>query len=343
MNLQERIIAGKEGKFEGLDNGLNRVNDYIFGLQRKCITLIGGLSGVYKSTMLDFIIQKAIKDAENKNITLNIFYNSFEIDKLTKQCNWLSVQIYSKYGQIIPPEVIKGLGKNRLTLEQGKLVDTEIPIIEKLFSKIHWNFKPENPTGLYNQVWKFMEKRGKFIEEPYLDELGKTKMKKVGFILTNPDEYNLMATDHLYLLKKERGFETKQNIDKFSEYNVELKNMFGMSFINLQQFNQGLSSVDRMKFKGADLSPQHSDFRDTTNPFTDSDLCIGLMCPYKMDMKTCLGYDIDRLKQHMIMFKIIKNRLSTDNIAIGLKVNPKAGSFSELPRVNLMTDSDYGV
>jgi len=343
MNLKQRVEDGLAGKFEGLDNGFERLNDYVFGVQRKCITLIGGQSGTYKTMLADFIVQNAIQCAEAKGITLNIFYNSFEIDKLTKMCNWLSTQIYQKYDISIPSETIKGLGKNRLTDKQQELINSEIPEVEKIFDKVMWNFQPENPTGLYNKIWKFMEKRGKFITETYTNSEGKVKEKVVGFINNNPDEYNLMITDHLYLCKKERDFSTKENLDKFSEYQVETKNMFGMSFINLQQFNQGLSSVERMKFKGVDLSPQQSDFRDSTNPYTDADVCCGIMVPSKLNLDTCLGYDIKKLKESMLMFKIIKNRLSKDNIAIGLHVNPKSGSFSELPYPDKIDYSKYPV
>jgi replicative DNA helicase len=338
--LKKRIEDGAEGKYEGLNNGFDRLNDYIFGVQRGIITLIGGQSGVFKTTLLDFMVLNAIEDAEQKGITLNVFYNSFEIDKLTKMCNWLSVIIYNKYNIVIPPEVIKGFGKNRLTVDQGKLVDSEIEAVEAMFSKIQFCFKPNNPTGLYNTAWKWMENRGTFIKENY-DSDGETKSKIIGFKHKNPDEYNWMVTDHLYLLKKERDFDVKRNIDKFSEYQVELARLFKFTFTNLQQFNQSLSSVDRMKFKGADLSPQQSDFRDSTNPYSDSDICIGLMSPYKMDMETCLGYDIKKLKSSMLMLKIIKNRLSRDNIAIGLHVNPKAGSFRELPKADDMTADMY--
>lgn len=339
--LKARVQAGLDGKFKGLSNGLDRINDYIFGVQRGTIVLIGGQSGVYKTTLLDFMVQNMILDAESKGITLNLFYNSFEIDRLTKMCNWLSVLIYQKYSIIIPPEKIKGLGDNRLTVDEQELVDSEIPEIERIFSKVHWTFKAENPTGLYNTCWKFMEKRGEFIKENYTDDTGQVKQKIVGFKSNNPDEYNVMVTDHLYLLKKERDYDVKRNIDKFSEYQVELTRLFGFSFINLQQFNQGLSSVERMKFKGIDLSPQQSDFRDTTNPYSDSDIVLGLLNPWKLDMESSLGYNIRRLKEKMIMLKIIKNRLSKDNIAIGLLVNPKSGSFKELPKAVDMTEEIY--
>lgn len=339
--LLNRIDEGLKGKYEGLSNGFQRLNIYLFGVQRGIITLIGGQSGCFKTTLLDFIVLNALQDAESKNVTLNVFYNSFEIDRLTKLCNWLSVIIYQKYSIVIPPEKIKGLGKNRLTKEEQELVNSEIVEVEKLFNKIHWNFKPENPTGCYNTCWKWMEKRGEFIYEDYIDVDNNKKKKIVGYKHNDPDEYNLMVTDHFYLLKKERDFDTKKNIDKFSEYQVELARLFKFSFINLQQFNQGLSSVERQKFKGVDISPSQSDFRDTTNPYSDSDICIGLLPPYKLDMETCLGYNITKLKEKFVMLKIIKNRLSRDNIAIGLHVNPKAGNFTELPLAKDMTEDIY--
>lgn len=62
-----------------------------------------------------------------------------------------------------------------------------------------------------------------------------------------------------------------------------------------------------------------------------ADVVLGTMCPYKLDLNSSLGYDITKLKDKMIMLKVIKNRLSRDNIAIGLYVEPKAGLFEELP------------
>jgi replicative DNA helicase len=145
--MRERITAGLSGDYEGLDNGLNRINSYIFGIQRACYTLIGGLSGSAKTTFLDFNLLNAIEDAENKNININIIYYSWEIDEITKRANWLSVLIYKKYGIIIPPEKIKGYGKNRLSEDEQQLVFDEIPNLEKIFSKIKWIWESQNPTG----------------------------------------------------------------------------------------------------------------------------------------------------------------------------------------------------
>lgn len=333
----ERIRAGIEGKYEGLDNGLERINDYIFGVQKACYTLIGGLSGSAKTTLLDFILLNAINDAKAKSIPINITYYSWEVDEDSKKCNWLSVLVYRNYGVVIPPEKIKGLGKNRLTDDELKMIESTIPELDETFKQINWVWDSQHPTKMYNDWWNCMITKGNLVKEKYKDENNADKERIIGFEAYNPEEYNIVAGDHLSLAKLQQGFNLKQNIDKLSEYMILCRNLFKMTFIWLQQFNQSLSSVERMKFKGADISPQQSDFRDTTNPYIDADVVMGLMNAHKMDMDRCLGYDINipgspvNLKDSFRMLKIVKNRLSRDNVAIGLLFTPKNGSFKELP------------
>ena len=345
-----RIKEGLQGKYQGLSNGLTRINKYIFNVQRACYYLIGGLSGSAKTKLVDFILLNAIQDAEAKGISLNIFYHSYEIDELTKKAEWLSALIYIKYGIIIPPEKIKGLGDFRLNEDELKLVESEIPELDKIFAKINFVFEPTNPTGLHKEMWRFMEKRGKFEKEEYLDEYGVKKERIIKFIPDDPDEYNIVVIDHLALAKLEsregKMFTIKENIDKTSEYAVLGRNLFKITYFFLQQFNQGLNSVDRQKFKGVDISPQQSDFRDSTSPYADADVVLGLLNAHKMDITTCLGYNINEtgasynLRNRFRMLKVVKNRLSRDNMAIGLLFIPEALQFEELKPAHELTPDD---
>lgn len=340
MDFLSRIKEGLEGKYKGLDNGLGRINKYIFGLQRSVYMLFGGLSGAAKTTLVDFMLLNAIDDAISKNINVNVFYYSLEIDEVTKKANWLSNFIYKKYNIIIPPEKIKGLGEFRLNEDELQIVESELPELEKIWSKINWIWESTNPTGIYMNIWRFMESKGKFIKEPYIDEHGNKKERIVKYINNDPDEYNILVVDHIALLSLERSFTLKDNIDKFSEYCVRLRNLFGLTIIAVQQFNQSLNSVDRMRFKGVDVSPQQSDFKDSSNPYQDCDIALGIMNAYKMDLDSYLGYNIRDyvypqqgflLRERFRSLKIIKNRLSRDNISIGLLFTAEAGTFEELP------------
>lgn len=241
MELKERIEKGLAGSFAGLDNGFDKLNRYIFGTQRGCYYLLGGLSGTFKTTLVDYILLNNIRDAEKKGIELNIFYYSFEIDELSKKCNWLSSIAYQKYGVVISPQKIKGLGNNRMNPDELKIIESEIPYVEDLFSKIKFRFSSLNPTGIFKELRSFAMERGKIISEEYEDANGKLQEKVVGYTPYNPDAYNLVVLDHLFLIHKERGFQTKEVLDKYSEYCVYLRNIFGYTFFNIQQFNQGLT------------------------------------------------------------------------------------------------------
>ena len=343
--FKQRIEQGLSGEYTGLANGFHRINKYIYNIQRSCYTLIGGLSGSSKTTLCDFILLNGLQDAKAKGIPFNVTYYSWEIDEISKKANWLSIIIYNKYNRVISPQTIKGLGDSRLTDEEQEIVYSELPELEELFNKIDWHWVPVNPTGLYHLWWKTMSTKGEFTMMPYTDEEGNAKEKIVSWKANNKEEYNIVVLDHVALGRLERGFNLKQNIDKMSEYIVACRNMFNMTFFIVQQFNSGLSSVERLKFKGADISPQQTDFKDSTNPYQDADVVLGLMNAYKMDLETSLSYNIKvdgfpgNLKGKYRLLKVIKNRLGQDNISIGLYTKPEAGYFEELPKE--MTSEDY--
>lgn len=339
-DLRKRIEDGQKGVFQGLENGFKDLNKYIFGVQQKCYTLIGGMSGTFKTTLLDYIILNAIQDAKAKNIPIDVFYYSFEIDKLTKQCNWLAQLAYNNYGRIITPEKIKGLGNNRLDPEEKQIIDSLIPEMNQIFNEINFTFDAVNPTGIYNEIFAHCSKNGTFKYATYKDENGQVK-QKIDSYTPNEFRYTIVAVDHLYLLKKERQFDTKKNMDKMSEYFVNLRNIFNISPFVVQQFNQGLNAVDRQKYKGVDLSPSQNDFKDTTNPYQDADVVLGIMNPFKLDIEKYLGYDIKQFRDAMIALKIIKNRLSGDNKTKALLCHPESGRFQELPLASKINYEAY--
>ena len=155
--LEQRIQDGLNGKFTGLSNGFNRINRWLFNVQRSTYYLIGGMSGTFKTTLVDFILLNALEDAKQSGIKLDVYYYSYEIDKVSKQCNWLSMLIYKYEKVYIPTEVIKGLGLNRLTDDELELVQKYSPRVTELFETINFSFKPTNPTGIYNELFKAAE------------------------------------------------------------------------------------------------------------------------------------------------------------------------------------------
>lgn len=334
MTLDERVQAGLAGKYQGLNNGLGPdINRYIYNFQTGLYVLYGGLSGAAKTTLVDFIIQNAKEDATTKGRSFKCFYYSYEIRKEVKKLNWLSVHIYRKYGVIISPETIGGMGDLRMSPEEQKLVEAETPHIEDLFENhITFRFEAQNPTGIFHELWEYAKANGTFLKETYKDHEGKQKERITGYIPNDPAQVVSVVLDHMANCKRERDYTLKENIDKLSEYAIILRNLCGYRFDFVQQFNQSLNSVDRMKLKGVDLSPQQNDFKDSTNPYTDADLVIGVMNPWKMDFKEYLGHDLTILKEKFRLVKLIKSRLGRDNVSFAFAFKGEAGSFKPLPK-----------
>lgn len=362
-SFQQRIDDGVSGMYEGLDNGLNKVNDHMYGIQRKWYYLFGGLSNTAKTTFVDWMLMNAIRDADMKGIELHVYYYSYEIDAESKKCVWMSNHLYNKYRCEIPPQKIAGYGKhNRLTPQEKALVDAETAYIDKLFARIHFRYDPANPTGIYKELMDHFDQHGKFNKEKYKapasDKYGndvydnegnrvyEDRERIVSYTAKNPHAYHIVVHDHIALTKIERKYSLKENLDKLSEYYVWLRNICGLTIMAIQQFNQTLNSVERKKFSGVDLTPQQNDFKDSGNPFQDSDTACGIMNPHSLEMLEWKGYRINdkgkpSLKDSFRVFKIIKNRKGKANVPYGIYFNPKAGYFTELPNPKDLTEQDY--
>lgn len=348
----DRFERGQSGHYSGLDNGLGSINKYIYGVQRKWYYLIGGLSSTGKTVLVDSMLQAAIRDAEDKGIELDVFYYSYEIDAETKFAQWLSNHIYNKHNIVVSPEEIAGYGDYRLPNHLKELVKLEIPCLERIFNKINFRFDPTNPTGVYKELFDFYDKRGTWEKETYksIDESGRldangnlieiTKERIIGYKDSNPQRYMIVVIDHIALTKSERKFSLKENIDKLSEYFIWLRNICGTTLMVLQQFNNGLNTVDRKKYSGEDLLPQQNDFKDSSNPFQDCDTALGIMNPHKMNSNSTIicGYSMEKIKRNFRIINIIKNRKGADCKVGGYYFNPSIGTFKKLPDPKSITD-----
>jgi replicative DNA helicase len=347
----QRFDDGQAGKYQGLDNGLGRINKYIYNVQRKWYYLFGGLSNSGKTTLVDSMLLNAIRDAKEKGIELNIFYYSYEIDAETKFAQWMSNHIHRKYNITIAPEAIAGLGDNRLEQYQAELVKMEIEEVESIFNSIHFRFDPTNPTGIYKELFDFYSKTGTWEEESYRtiekdkydNDIELEKRRIVSYTSDNAERYVIVVMDHIALCKLERQYSLKQNIDKMSEYCVWLRNICGTTFFILQQFNQGMHSIERKKYNGEELVPQQNDFKDSGNPYQDCDTAVGIMNPHAMKTEAgkIFGYDIkEKIKNNFRILNIMKNRKGRAQLVFAYYFNPKTASFKNLPKADELSDND---
>lgn len=367
--LINTIIGGLHGNSIGIPTSIEGIDTNSYGLQKARYILIGAASGVGKTTLADqayviepilalmFVKYKAevfgMSALSNKEVFLlgldiKINYWSFEISKEMKILKWASYLLFKFFGIRAGVDYLANVkGEGFIHKEVWDKILIVDKIISKMLKYINFYDEAENPTGVYKTLKEFAKQNGKFDEAPYTDHEGNKKTRIVGYKPNNPKLYVVNVFDHLALLAKERGFDTKATIDKLSEYCVYFRNRCNFTTVAIQQFNGDLFSIERQKQKGYALAPQPSDFGDSRYTFRDADLVFGLFKPSAYDIDSFEGYNIlpknssdsSYLGDAAVFLFNLKQRYGKTNWVVPLALDGLVGQFSDLPVVELFRAS----
>lgn len=336
--LKDSIDRGKRGGNEGIPMGFPRLSNIIPNIQKSRYHLIVGESGSGKSAFADTAyvfnpLEWYLKNKEETDLKLKIFYYSFEISKerlLTKQ---ISRKLFKDYRLLLDVNYILSFGKNRVSDEHYKLVMQYADYFNSLEEHliIKDNASTNNPTGIRNDLLKYAEENGIF-EKVNDQTIYREK---------DPNLYTMVIVDHMAIVPKERGFDTKQNMDKLSEYTIFLRNKCKFSFAYLVQANRSLGDIERLKMDRNNLSIRQSDIKDSSNPGQDSDAIIGIINPWKYNIPEYRKYDISKLQGRQRFLNIAKSRDGESELSLGLQFFGEAGYFEELPKIEDMDSKFY--
>lgn len=335
--VKKSVDAGRVGLNQGLPHGFDRLMEFVPDIQKSSYYLIGAESSVGKSafaynTFMLNPLDYYLKVKDTMDIKVDILLYSFEISKDKVFAKAICKDIYNKYGVLLDINYILSRGKNRISDEHYNLVMESAQRLECISDCIHMRDIPTNPTGIYMDIINFCKKNGTGIggdNGTTIDE----------YVPTHKNHYVLVIIDHISLALKERGYNTKEVIDKLSEYLVFLRNKLNITPIVIQQLNRSLSSSDRFKIDR--VEPQLSDFKNSGNPIEDADVVLTLFSPHRYEMPTYRKYDIIKLKDRFRALSILKNRDGESDKNLGLLFIGECGDFSELPKIDLMSDDVY--
>lgn len=338
--LKSKIDAGRLGLNKGLPHGFNRLVEYIPGIQQSTYYLIGAESSVGKSAFVNnsFVfnpIDWYIKNKDNTDVKLKIHYYSFEISKEMMLYKAACRKIWMDHNVLLDVNYVLSRGKYRISQEHYDLVIDSLNYFDELEDILYIQDIPENPTGVWHNELKYAAKNGSGLTADYKLEGDYTP--------NNPNLYTLIIVDHISLVKKERGFNTKDLIDKLSEYMIILRNKLHFTPVIIQQLNRAGNDPTRIKMDR--MEPMLSDFKDSGNTVNDSNVCLALFSPARYEMDTHKGYKINPRDGGMggryRSCSILKNRDGEADKTIGLEFVGEVGGFTELPKVSMITDLDY--
>ena len=343
-SFKSQVKRGMEGLNEGIDNGMKNINVHIHGTHRARYILIGADSGVGKTTIADFMYFYSLwKAAKLKGIKLYIKYFSFELSSSEKKAKWVCQWIKAINNIDLSTDYIMGrIPGLLLSTEHLKLVMRAYTIVEEVLKNVTMIDHMLHPTGMLNiLVEEHYEKIGTVYRD--VPKEGRKKGMIRNYKANDPSAMTVVIVDHLALINVEAGcISTKQIMDRWSMYSVQLRNIFQTTIIQIQQFSTSMMSAYREQKKSEmAIAPQRLDFGDSSYTFRDADLVFGLVKPVQYNLKTFMGYRIEDIAQYFIALYLMKNRYGPADRMIPLFMNPISGMFYDLPLDPMSTSMNF--
>lgn len=317
MNFIESYKKGQEGGNKGipLSGGLSKISEAINGVQRARIYGLASAPKVGKSTLADvmFVIEVFLYCLEH-NIELDIQYYSYEIARVNKEFD-LSVHFLNRDHGITHIKLEEGQtkeGKSEIEISSdylmGRLIDdqgNQIKVkesVEKVLKIVYeerivplfgefdaegnqisqgvitFHQNRNNPTGIWKELLNHASENGKFNYKRWKKD-GVEHKRIVGYTPNNPEKFTIVILDHLRKVIPERGFTLKQTVDKTIEYQVELRNWCGYTFLDIIHLNRSMTDMNRIKFAGDLLYPNSDDIKDSGNLAEEADYMFTMFNP----------------------------------------------------------------
>lgn len=350
MNRRERVVANLkkrrqrilEGKVNCIPSKFKRFSNDFIGIEQSCYYTITSFTKGAKSQFTSdvFIFEPLMYCYNNKDkdVNLKVLYFPLEEteDRITERfMSWLIYRYTNGKLRICP----RDLRSTTKAVPQEALDILELPEVIDILDYFEENViiaeESGNPTGIYKYCVRYAEEHGTVHRRKVTikDEFGNPKEINVfsSYEQNNPGEYRLIVIDTINLVDTERGMNTKQSMDKLSEYLAkELRNKFHFSPVVIQQ--QAFEQESNEAFKLGRMRPSVAGLGDSKYTSRDSNVVLGLFSPFRFGLTNYEGYDITKLKDHFRLLEIIVNRDGEMGGLCPLFFDGAVSVFNELPR-----------
>ena len=326
-SLLNKIDRGREGKNQGINIGLEKLESVIDGVTQATYTLIYSGTGSGKTTfaLFSYIYYPLKEHLEDGKYRASIF--SLEMDADILYAKLMLLYLYDTYKIDLSIKELLSRKKNYILTDD---------LYDKIQDGIKWLEKVEKIVTIYdgtcnaNVVYKCimdeLNNRGKF------EQVGKRKI----YVPDDPDLIHIVMIDHMSLLRPTEGRSQKGEIDQTSSYLVTLRNICKISPLIIMQINRESSSMDRRKANLNNLTL--TDIKDSGNPAQDCEVALSIFNPLREELATYHGYNIKELRDRFRSITVRKSRYGESEIEIGCFFWGHNGYFKELPKADEIFD-----
>jgi hypothetical protein len=332
------IVENRDKEFNCIPfESLPRLSKFIPGIIQGNYYLIGAYSGDGKTNTTDALFLYDAYDfykreKNNTDIKISWIYFSFEVVKRSKAIKAVSRKMFMDYNITADLQFLSGFKEHRASDEVFEMYKHCMEYYEEMEDMMIMKDIPENPTGLNKAVWKFAEENGTIHTKEVTDNNGKTINVFDHYEPDHPNHYVMIIVDHIALSPLERGFSTKMNIDKISEYAVGWRNRFNFIPVFIQQFSADTLSIDRQK--AGKLEPDLNSFGDSKYTVRDANVVLSLFNPFKFELESHRGYNIGQIQDNYRYISLLKSRDGAAFVGTGMYFNGAVNYIRELPKAN---------
>lgn len=316
------VEQGRQGHNIGLPIGSPKLEMYMDGFLPGTSYLIGGMSGVSKSTfaLWTFVYQPLVHFLKGEYQERDPYYVLFNLEMTTPQI----------YAKLVSMYILENFGielRFKEIFSRGK---------DTILSDEHYTILKQCNSFLEILDQRLMCYDGTLTEEKYIKVLNSILPKfgtwKDGIYYPNNSNQILgVLIDHVSLVKASTGRSKKDEMDAISRASVIYRNTTKIvSPIHVSQFNRSANSDERLKQAMQD--PGASDFKDSGSLYEDSSVVIALHSPHKFKLSSYRKYNIRELEQIFIGVFLLKSRFGTSDIMIPMAFYGDSSSYKELPK-----------
>jgi len=374
----EKVKKGKEGDMIWVPSPYKRWKNKI-GLSRRFYTLIGGDSSSGKSAFVDrtYVLhtyQWYMANKDDLSFKPKIILRSMERSKEFRIAKWVCYLLYQQFNILIDVKTVFGMhtGDSRVSDDLMKKIEKCRKYIENMENYITVIDGKATPFGVYSDFREYALENGELYrhtpdgvlqigifpdnrshkewktipKDRFPDEYKLPERYEKKYIPDDEDEIVIPIVDHIQKYESRQGHNRKQTIDKGTEFSSKLRDLYGMSPIDVSQFNRNKSDSKRRFSKKSEFKPEENDFKNSGDMYSNCDVCIAAFNPKEYGVNEHLNYPVNAFtnSQGYNRFRaiwVLKNTYGPDNFGAGFHFIGEIGKYDLLPKPNKCNARKY--
>lgn len=343
-NLEERRQNVLNGGTNCIPLPFPRFRAEVPGIEQGQYVILSANAKVGKTNIANYIYLYTVLDYAFNNpnkCSVHIIYFALEeaVQKIIER--YLSHLLYQLDGIRMAPTDLRSTSTDFPIPEDvlEKLRSPEYQERIRFFEQcVQFETEDTNPTGIYRVCEKYAKEVGDYKSRTVISNGFEKKTVEVfdSYVQNDPNHYKIVIIDHIGLVDKEKGFRTKDAVDKMSEYCVKyLRNRYNYTCVAIQQQAADAEGLEAIKQK--QMVPTASNLADSKYTSRDADIVLGLFDPSKFGLPSWLGYSIvdpsgQGLRNYGRFLYVIANRNGEMGGVCPLFFDGAVCDFEELPK-----------